>query len=65
MSKEKSVELSYESAYAELQRLLHELQEESVSIDELSAKVARAKDLIQFCRERLRQTEEELSGLGI
>ncbi|MGI9160169.1 MAG: exodeoxyribonuclease VII small subunit [Saprospiraceae bacterium] len=64
MSKEKSVELNYESAYAELQRILQELQEETVSIDELAAKVARAKDLILFCRERLRQTEEELSGLG-
>ncbi len=65
MSEETSVELNYESAYAELQRLLHDLQEETVSIDELAAKVARAKELIQFCRERLRQTEAELQGLGM
>ena len=65
MSEETSVELNYESAYAELQRLLHDLQEETVGIDELAAKVARAKELIQFCRERLRQTEEGLQGLGM
>jgi exodeoxyribonuclease VII small subunit len=63
MSKEKSVELNYESAYAELQRLLQELQEETVNIDELAAKVARAKDLILFCRERLRQTEAALQDM--
>jgi exodeoxyribonuclease VII small subunit len=63
MAKEKPVELSYETAYEELQRILHELQEETVSIDDLSAKVQRAQALIRFCRERLRTTEEEIQGL--
>ena len=50
--------LSYETAYAELQQIVHDLQGELIGIDELAAKIKRARDLIAFCRERLRQTEE-------
>lgn len=55
---------TYEAAYAELQQLLQDLQNEAVGIDELSAKLARAADLIRFCRERLRQTEAEVARLN-
>lgn len=54
----------YESAYAELQELLRALQEDQVSIDKLSALVARAHLLIGFCREKLRHTEEDVKKLG-
>lgn len=60
---DKPEELSYESAYAELQRIVQDLQEEQVGIDDLAAKIARAQELIRFCRDRLRQTEEDLSQL--
>jgi len=54
---------SYESAFAELQQIVRDLQDESVSIDELTAKIARAAELIRFCREKLRLTEAEMAKL--
>ncbi len=57
-------QLSYEAAYAELQQIVQELQGETVSIDELAAKIVRAQDLIRFCRERLRQVEAEVLKTG-
>lgn len=58
-----SKKISYESALAELQELVTELQGEAVSIDDLSAKAKRAAELIKHCREQLRHTDQELKGL--
>ncbi|MCK6692939.1 MAG: exodeoxyribonuclease VII small subunit [Thermoanaerobaculia bacterium] len=57
-------QLSYEVAYAELQQIVQELQGETVSIDELAAKIARAQELIRFCRERLKAVETEIGKVG-
>ncbi|MCW5923953.1 MAG: exodeoxyribonuclease VII small subunit [Saprospiraceae bacterium] len=56
--------LTYASAFAELQQIVRDLQDETVGIDELTAKIARAAELIRFCRERLRMTEEEIGKLA-
>jgi exodeoxyribonuclease VII small subunit len=53
----------YESAWIELQKIVQDLQNESVSIDDLTKQLARANELILFCRERLRQTESEVNKL--
>lgn len=55
--------MSYESAWAELQAIVAALQAEAVGVDALSEKIARATVLANFCRERLRQTEEQLGGM--
>lgn len=62
MSKSKS-QLSYESAVAELQEIITRLQEETTGMDDLAGKVKRAAELIRFCREKLRATEEEVEQL--
>lgn len=54
---------SYEEAYAELQQILADVQDERVGIDELTARVARANLLIEYCRAKLRDTEMLLEGL--
>ena len=59
----KSKKQSYDGAMEELQTLVDELQSNSIGIDELGKKIARAKELILFCREKLRTTEEEIGGL--
>ncbi len=59
----KRKKMSYDQAMEELQGLSQELQEGKVSIDNLSAKVDRAKELITFCREKLRSTEADLGGI--
>ncbi len=55
--------LTYTAAYAELQQIVSEVQDETTDLDELTAKIARATELIRFCRERLRLTEEEVGKL--
>ena len=62
--KKKEEILSYESAQQELQQIVQDLQSEAVRIDELGEKIACANALIQFCRERLRTTEEEVAKLS-
>ncbi|MEQ8703625.1 MAG: exodeoxyribonuclease VII small subunit [Phaeodactylibacter sp.] len=57
------MKITYEEAIKELQETVAQLQEDEVSIDELSAKVKRAAALITYCREKLRATEEEIGGL--
>lgn len=61
MSKKK--ELNYDKALSELQEIVAELQEEMVSVEDLSNKSKRAAELVKFCQEKLRKTEEELKGL--
>ena len=52
---------SYDKAIEELRLILEQLQEENVSIDKLAAKVKKASELINFCKDRLRSVEEELT----
>ena len=60
MSKKKQ---TYESAIKELQQIVNEMQEEMVSIDEITEKVKRAKELMDFCKNKLREVGEDVSGL--
>ncbi len=55
--------LTYEKAYAELERIMRDLQDDKVSVDELTGKVKRAVVLITFCNDMLRSTEAEVSAL--
>lgn len=64
MKNQDTLPTTYESAYAELQQILQELQNDAVSMDDLTTKIARANQLIRFCRERLRMTEEEVLKLS-
>ncbi len=59
-----TVETTYAAAYAELQQIVRALQEEQIAIDELAPKIARATELIAFCRARLRDTEASLDQLA-
>ena len=63
--KKQEAKLTYQSAYAELQQIMQEVQGEAVGIDDLTSKIARASELIKFCRERLRMTEEEVRSLEV
>ena len=63
MAKKKSSIDSYENAMKELQMIVDQLQEESISIDELSEKVKRAADLIKYCKEKLRSTDKDLDNI--
>ena len=46
-------ELSYDEAVAELKDILGDMQNETLSIDDLTASIKRASELLQSCRDRL------------
>jgi exodeoxyribonuclease VII small subunit len=54
---------TYEAAYAELQQIAREIENETVSVDVLAAKVKRASELITFCQNKLRSTELEVGKI--
>jgi exodeoxyribonuclease VII small subunit len=54
---------TYEAAYKELQQIAREIEQETVSVDVLAAKVARASELISFCQNKLRSTELEVTRI--
>ena len=56
-------QLTYESAFTELEAIMQDLQEDKVGVDELTAKVKRAAELIAFCNDMLRSTEAEVSKI--
>lgn len=63
MAKKKTTTLSYEKAMEELQEIISELQAETVNIDQLSDRVKRAAELIDYCKTKLRSTEADLNQL--
>ncbi len=56
-----SKKLTYDGAMAELQAIVAEIEEEEISIDDLSVKVKRAAELLQYCQQKLRQTEDDVN----
>ena len=56
-------DISYTDALNELNEISHAIEDESISIDELSAKVKRASQLITICKTKLRATEEEVKKI--
>lgn len=56
----KSKQLTYSQALTELEQITGEIESESIDVDTLTEKVKRTAYLIKFCRERLRNTEEEV-----
>ena len=55
--------ITFEKAYEELQGILNQLQEETISIDDLAQKTRRAAELIKYCQTILRNTEEALEDI--
>lgn len=54
---------TYESALEELQNIIAEIEGEEISVDELSKKVKRAAELLKFCQQKLRQTENDVNEI--
>ena len=52
--------LTYSQAIGELEKIINEIEAESIDVDVLAEKVKRATYLIKFCKSSLRTTEEEV-----
>jgi exodeoxyribonuclease VII small subunit len=55
--------LTYDAAMAELERLVTELQSPECPVDRLCELTKRAIRLLQFCKEKLTGTDQELTAL--
>jgi len=55
--------ISYDDSFEELQEIMQDLQEDEISVDELSAKVKRAAELLKMCNQILRDTEKNVGDL--
>lgn len=59
----KKENLNYDTAYAELTRILEQLQSNEVGLEELALKLQRASELTEFCKNRLRDIETKVEKL--
>jgi exodeoxyribonuclease VII small subunit len=51
---------SYRDALHELQTIVQSVEDQNMDIDELSDKVKQALKLIEFCKKRLKNTQDTL-----
>ena len=55
--------VTYTTAFDELKLLVEQIEDGQISIDDLSAKVKRATVLINICRDKLKETEEDVNKI--
>lgn len=53
--------ITYKEALAQLEQIVHKIENEEPDVDELSMLVKKASELMTFCKERLKFTEEEIN----
>ena len=56
-------DLSYDEAIKELNNILSSLQDENLSIDQLTDSIKRASELLESCNGRLTSTEKEVNSV--
>ncbi len=54
---------TYSEAIEELEKIVTEIENEDIPVDELSSKVKRAAELIHICKTVLYKTEEEVNAV--
>ena len=59
----KDKKLNYTDSYEELIGIVNDLEEGEITVDELTEKVKRASELIQFCKGVLRKTELDVDQI--
>ena len=58
------IHLTFDTAFSELEKIIKQIEGETISLDDLAEKVKEAKELIRFCEEKLRGIESQLSQHG-
>jgi len=56
-------EIKYEAAFAELQAIVHKMENEELDIDQMSEQLKRAQELIKLCKDKLNKTDEEIKKI--
>lgn len=60
---EENDKLNYTDAFDELQEIVTDIEEGTITVDELSKKVKRAGELIKICKEKLTSTEKDVEKI--
>lgn len=56
-------DMNYAKAVAELDEIVKKMQDPECSIDNLSTYTKRAKELLDYCRNKLTATDQELKAI--
>ncbi len=54
-------DLSYDEAYARLEKLVHDIEDDSIQLDTLADKVTEATKILALCETKLRVIETEVA----
>ena len=60
---EDNSQMTYTQAVSELEQLVQKMQDPQCSIDNLTAYTKRSKELLDFCRKKLTQADEQLKQI--
>ena len=58
-----SKETKYEAAFAELQAIVHKMENDELDIDQMADQLKRAQELIKLCKDKLTKTDEEIKKI--
>jgi len=56
-------QITYNEAVAEIELIISKIENQELDIDELSANVKRVAELLNFCKMKLKNTEEEVQKI--
>ena len=56
-------EMTFSNGFASLEKLVHEIEDDAILVDQLANKVKEANELIEFCELKLRGIDKELDQL--
>jgi exodeoxyribonuclease VII small subunit len=56
-------EIKYEAAFAELQAIVHKMENDELDIDQMADQLKRAQKLIKLCKDKLTKTDEEIKKI--
>ncbi len=56
-------QLSYSDAIAEIELIIEKLENDELDVDDLTRKVKRVAELLNYCKMKLRNTEEEVQKI--
>lgn len=55
--------ISYSAAMKELEEILSGIQSQAIDVDKLAENVARASELIKYCKAKLKNAEDQITGI--
>jgi exodeoxyribonuclease VII small subunit len=56
-------DLKYSKAMDELEKIVLEIENDNIEVDELATKIKRASELLQICSAKLKASEEEVEKI--